>query len=154
MTKVNRFFYDLEVLPHNFTNAFVNEEHKAIVVMVHSDSNYKEYYNYDEIHQALQDSYPDYKVRPIMDLNDAKTREYFNREFKGVSKKSEWFGWNSKAYDLIIMSAILAYNALHQRMPSTHAIRDWSDEIIVEGHRHYKSFFNALSDIGYSENFT
>src|SRR5699024_2794231 len=153
MVKTNRFFYDLEVLPYNFTNAFVNEEHKVIVVMLHSDSNYKEYYNYDEIQKALQESYPDYTVRPVMDLHDTKTREYFNREFLGTSKKSEWFGWNSKAYDLILMSAIIAYNEINMRMPTTHAIRDWSDEIIVQGHRHYKSFFNSLGDIGYSDYF-
>ena len=153
MVKTNRFFYDLEVLPYNFTNAFVNEEHKVIVVMLHSDSNYKEYYKYDEIQKALQESYPDYTVRPVMDLHDTKTREYFNREFLGTSKKSEWFGWNSKAYDLILMSAIIAYNEINMRMPTTHAIRDWSDEIIVQGHRHYKSFYNSLGDIGYSDYF-
>src|SRR5699024_11404729 len=97
MINMYRFFYDLEVLPYNFTNAFVNEEHKVIVVMLHSNSNYKAYYNYDEIQKALQESYPDYTVRPVMDLHDTKTREYFNREFLGTSKKSEWFGWNSRS---------------------------------------------------------
>lgn len=153
MMKTYRYFYDLEILPYNFTNAFVNEEHRTIVVMLYNDSNFEDCYNYDEIHQALQDAYPDYTVRPIMNLNNQKNVDYFRNEFLGDTGRSEWFGWNSKAYDLIIMSAILAYNDANHRMPNTHAIRQWSDKIIVESHRSYKSFYNALVQDGYSENF-
>jgi len=152
--KAHRFFYDLEVLPYNFTNAFVNLEHKTIVVMVLNSENSQTTYDYDVIHNALAEQYPDFKVRPIMDMTDKKVMEYFKREFTGITGKSEWFGWNSKSYDLVLMSAILAYEDLNKQLPSTETIRKWSDVIIVDGNRSFQQFFKSLTnDYGYPDSF-
>ena len=149
----HRFYYDLEVLRYNFTNAFVNLEHKTVVVMVYNDDRYD--YDYDDIHQKLQDAYPDYTVRPIMDMRDEKTLKYFMKEFMGVTRKSEWFGWNSGAYDLILLAGVIAYYQLNRKLPPVSHIRKWSDIIIVEKKRNFKHFFRALSeDYGYSEKLT
>lgn len=149
----HRFYYDLEILPYNFTNAFVNLEYQTVVVMVYNDDRYD--YDYDAIHEQLQKAYPDFTVRPIMDMRDEKTLTYFIREFIGVTRKSEWFGWNSNAYDLIIMACMIAYYQLNRQLPPVNHLRKWSDIIIVDGKRSFKQFFQSLSsDYGYSEKLT
>lgn len=150
----HRFYYDLEVLPYNFTNAFVNLEHKTVAIMVYNDPRF--HYDLKQIQTSLQNDYPDYTIRPIMDMRDDATFDYFKREFTGVTRKSEWFGWNSGAYDLILLACIIAYEDLTKRLPPVQTIRQWSDIIIVDGMRSFKQFFQALSNdkYGFSEKLT
>lgn len=138
-----RYFYDLEVLPYNFTNAFVDMSNKIVVVMLLNGRDDHDY-DYDFIHEKLQNAYPDFTVRPILDLDDRKTVENFHKYFSNYYTNAEWFGWNSKTYDLMLMATILSFYELNMRMPSTNKIRQWSDSIIVEGNKFAKRFFDAI----------
>ena len=138
-----RYFYDLEVLPYNFTNAFVDMNNKIVVVMLLNGRDDHDY-DYDFIHEKLQNAYPDFTVRPILDLDDSKTVEHFHKYFSNYHTNAEWFGWNSKTYDLMLMATILSFYELNMRMPSTNKIRQWSDSIIIEGNKYAKKFFEAI----------
>ena len=152
--KPHTYFYDLEILRHNFTNAFVNLEHKVISVMVLDDLfDSTSEYDFDAIHKALQNNYPDYTVRPIMDMKQTDVVLQFFTEFSGATRRSEWFGWNSKSYDLIILATMMAYFERHRRIPTPRTIRRWSDMIIVEGARSIGFFAKQLSVKDYPEDF-
>lgn len=150
----HRFFYDLEVLPYDFTNAFVNMEHKVIVIMLKHENHPEDEaisYDYDAIRDYLQQAYPDYTIRPLINLDNQDAFRHFANQFMHLKGNSEWFGWNSKSYDATLLCTMIAYEELYDFVPSTQTIRKWSDMIIMEGLRFPRMFFMNLEAYGFSE---
>lgn len=141
-----RFFWDLEVLPYVFTNAFVDMENKIIVVMV-KDKTDTPVYDLEVVHQYLQKAWSDYTLRPIMNMDDVKTFHNFTQHFMNQVGDTEWFGWNTKGYDLMLMAGIIAHFEKSYTLPETETIREWSDFIIVDGLRYAGSFFGRLGEV-------
>lgn len=139
-----QYFYDIETLNNHFSIAFADLEHKIINVVLHHDKKADELYDYDELVKGIQDAFPDYHIRPIHHMSNREFADYFTNEFIAQTKRSEWLGWNSKNYDLMMMSAILTYRQHFGLMPDTQLIRNWSDLIIVEGFRYPRAFFPQL----------
>ena len=78
--------------------------------------------------------------------------EQFHRYFMNLAGNTEWFGWNTKGYDLMLASTMMALYEMKYTIPRPSTIRKMSNWIIEDGLRYEKAFFQKLAE-EYSQSF-
>lgn len=145
--------YDLEILPSNFTFASVDLEKKGIIMLYQNEYDINDM---DVVQKEVADYYNDYNI-VFLDGRNPKNwvgvvRRFANYYRKKNGKTYEWRGWNSKNYDLMILSVIIANISQKMRVIDTQLIRKLSDTIIVKGYSNPYLFFKYLRDELFTSN--
>lgn len=144
---VRRIDYDLEILPYNFTFASVDLKSKGIIVLY---MNERPINDMDDIRKQINEVYEDYTIA-FLDGKDPRNwveicRRFSNHYRQIDGRTYEWRGWNSKNYDLLILSVIIAHLETKGQPLDTMNIRDLSDIIIEKGMSSPYKFFQELRE--------
>lgn len=147
-----RLFYDLEVLPRDFTNTVVDEDRKRILIYGIFDNIDKRDIDTDKAKEKIIEKYPEYQVKLFV-LNhhkaykalDIEKRNFLNFFEKGY----EYIGWNSQKYDMPLLCLLYAYYDVNDEVPKARDIRHWSDDLIeneLSAYQLFKKVANQLEN--------
>lgn len=144
--EATKIFHDIETFPLNFSWAMVNLAKRKVTVVVINES---EVYRMENVLKRVQESYPTYDVH-FMDGKDKTTWDRLSVSFFNDFTDEypvEWYGWNSKKYDLFILSVIFAFIKVKERLLTTREIRQLSDLIIQDNKKYGRLFFGAVEEL-------
>lgn len=166
-------FYDIEVMPHNFSMVFLLPEIKRGLIFTIDD--FPEYYHYEEIdhflnkkwgasyqfshyHTSFYTKYDceNHSVDFLMMkrgynacmqmLSRLCQVRRFDKNGKPFDSIYEYYGWNSDNYDLPILIYLYAYMERVGRCPKAEILRRISDGIIEEGNRSFWQLCNWVNE--------
>lgn len=162
--KISKCFYDIEVMPHNFSIVCLFPEVKRGFVFTLDD--FPNLYDYETIDSQLKERWKDeYTLDCYHCSNDIcnNTIQEGNEELFGflalfcqdkVERKNgkpfsvirEYYGWNSDKYDLPIMVYLYSYMLNSNHLPPRASLlRELSDAVITKELRSFYALSNYVS---------
>lgn len=145
-----RLFYDLEVLPYDFTNTVIDDDKKRIIVYCIFDKQdengnfLNRKIDFKLIENKIKEKYPEYKIKLFILNNDTESHKTLRAEKNNFinffEKGYEYIGWNSQKYDMPLLCLMYAYFDVLDKIPNARDMRRWSNYLIDEELSSYQLF--------------